>query len=222
MRSDGRDLKQLTNDKFRNRGPVWSPDQKRIAFYSDRSGNYQIWAINPDGSNMEQLSNSKHHFGYTPMWLPDGNHIIFGTDRGTVEIDLSTPFERRTEHGVVLMGDTLKGSPEVAAISQSGDQVALMWWSGDTARSEIYSARTRTTIVIPIFAREWLKDDRGLFGFKQESDSLYIWSAQSGRCYAALYVPASDRISYTLSPDNRTLYFARGAGESDVWEARLK
>ena len=32
----------LTNDKFRERLPRWSPDGKKIAFHTDRSGKYQI------------------------------------------------------------------------------------------------------------------------------------------------------------------------------------
>ena len=222
VRKDGRDLKQLTNDGFRNRGPVWSPDQKRIAFYSDRTGNYQIWAISPDGSNLEQLSNSKRHFGYAPMWLPDGNHIVFNTDSGSVEIDLSTPFEARTQHSVVLMRDTIKASSEIAAISHSGLQVATISVSGDSLTAEVYSAVTHTAVKIPLYAREWLKDDLGIMGLKRDSDSLYVWNAQTGRCGRGIYVAGSDRISYELSPDNRTLYFAKDAGESDVWEATLK
>src|ERR1700694_1167446 len=40
------------------RAPVWSPDNQRIAFGSSRSGLLQIFAINADGSNPQNLSSN--------------------------------------------------------------------------------------------------------------------------------------------------------------------
>jgi TolB protein len=36
--------------------PTWSPDGKRILFASDRSGRNQLWAVNLDGTALEQIS----------------------------------------------------------------------------------------------------------------------------------------------------------------------
>ena len=53
---DGANWRNLTDDKFRDRTPRWSPDGTKIAFASDRSGKYQIWMINADGSNLRQIT----------------------------------------------------------------------------------------------------------------------------------------------------------------------
>ena len=44
-RSDGSEVRQLTNDAARDRHPAWSPDGKTIYFYSNRAGGYQVWNI---------------------------------------------------------------------------------------------------------------------------------------------------------------------------------
>jgi serine/threonine protein kinase len=55
--------------------PVYSPDGKRIAFRSDRSGTLQIWVCNADGSNQVQVS-TRPTAG-SPHWSPDSSQITF-------------------------------------------------------------------------------------------------------------------------------------------------
>jgi len=52
IRKDGSGLRQLTDDVYKDRAPRWSPDGKRIAFYSNRGGKYEIWTIEADGSGL--------------------------------------------------------------------------------------------------------------------------------------------------------------------------
>ena len=47
MRSDGTGF-GLTDDAHRDREPKWSPDGKKVGFYSDRSGEFQLWTVNAD------------------------------------------------------------------------------------------------------------------------------------------------------------------------------
>ena len=58
IRTDGTGRRQLTDDLHEDRYPQWSPDGKRIAFYSNRSGSYEIWTINTDGSGLKQLTDT--------------------------------------------------------------------------------------------------------------------------------------------------------------------
>jgi len=64
-----------------NREPVWSPEGKRIAFYSShcnlaRSFKNGIFFINPDGSGLEEIVPG----GRRVAWSPDGKKIAFTFD----------------------------------------------------------------------------------------------------------------------------------------------
>jgi Tol biopolymer transport system component/DNA-binding winged helix-turn-helix (wHTH) protein len=62
----------------RDGAPQFSPDGKRIAFVSERSGELEIWVCNSDGSSPLQLTSL--HGVTTPRWSPDGRRIAFDSD----------------------------------------------------------------------------------------------------------------------------------------------
>jgi Tol biopolymer transport system component len=55
MDMDGSGIQRLTDNGDTDGLPIWSPDGQTIAFASDRSGEWAIWAMNPDGSNQRIL-----------------------------------------------------------------------------------------------------------------------------------------------------------------------
>jgi Tol biopolymer transport system component/DNA-binding winged helix-turn-helix (wHTH) protein len=64
----------------------YSPDGKKIAFISKRSGTYQIWVCDSDGSDPRRLTNLDSANG-DPNWSPDGRYIVFDTRlRGNADI----------------------------------------------------------------------------------------------------------------------------------------
>ncbi len=56
--------------------PRWSPDGKRLAFSSNRTGRYEIWVVAADGSGLLQLTDGPGDKTW-PVWSPDGTSILF-------------------------------------------------------------------------------------------------------------------------------------------------
>jgi len=79
MRPDGSELTNLTNDPTGDINPFWSPDGKRIAFESVRTGLSQIFVMDADGSNVFQVTDGEvqRQFANSDPWSPDGSRLIF-------------------------------------------------------------------------------------------------------------------------------------------------
>ncbi len=74
--SNGDRPRELTQGAWRDSAPTWSPDGKRIAFISTRSGTPQIHVMWADTHEVTQLT----HLDYTPSglrWSPDSRQIAF-------------------------------------------------------------------------------------------------------------------------------------------------
>jgi Tol biopolymer transport system component/DNA-binding winged helix-turn-helix (wHTH) protein len=58
-------------------GPQFSPDGSKVAFESTRSGAYEVWMCQSDGSSLMQLTHFNPSVTGTPRWSPDGQRIVF-------------------------------------------------------------------------------------------------------------------------------------------------
>lgn len=67
---------QLTGDPASDIQPAFSPDDARVAFASDRAGNWDIWIKSVDGGQPIQVTDGLADEMH-PSWSPDGTNLVF-------------------------------------------------------------------------------------------------------------------------------------------------
>ncbi len=77
MDLESKDVQKLSID-HRDQQPEWSPDGAKIIFSTTRNGPYQLWTMNPDGSDPHRFSASGGSlWDLDPIMSPDGHVLIF-------------------------------------------------------------------------------------------------------------------------------------------------
>jgi TolB protein len=125
--------------------PVWSPDGDRIAFVSWYDGEDNIYLMNPDGSNITQVTSDPFRYFYIfrdpddkdPAWSPDGKRIVFVSGRSASLLSPHTESNiyvmdadgrnvvRLTGHAANLIPDNLYGFSR-PTWSPDGKRIAFM------------------------------------------------------------------------------------------------
>jgi Tol biopolymer transport system component len=125
---ENQSAKRLTFDPAIDSTPLWSPDETRLVFTSDRAKRFNLYVKNADGSQEEQLIPQEGPDRYPLDWSRDGKYVIY--QRGTDLWYLTFP-----ELAPTLF---LKAAsaPNVARFSPDGKWLAYA--SNESGRWEIY------------------------------------------------------------------------------------
>ncbi len=75
-RVDGRSVTQLTSDPAHDVMPTFSPDGQRIAFASDRAGNWDIYVMSLAGGQPMQVTTDASQELHA-SWSPDGSQLVY-------------------------------------------------------------------------------------------------------------------------------------------------
>jgi Tol biopolymer transport system component len=221
--------RQLTNDRFRDRGPAWSPNGKKIAFYSDRSGNYEIWTINVDGTGLTQVTNTPGVNRSGALWSPDGSRLAFVQRRGpTWDTYVIDPDKSPSQQVVEELPAIGAGNEYFAPTSWSPDGQKLAGSRTFTDRAAAggiyaYSFESRVFQIIADKAAgaRWLNDSRRLIYPNSATNKIYLVDMLSPVPVEILSVAPRSLGTIRIAPDNRTLYFTVSTSESHVWLMNL-
>lgn len=151
--------RQLTDTPDFDRHPAISPDGSRIAFTTDRDGNWEIYLMNMDGSGQTNVTHAPSS-EYFPTWSADGQSLVFQSNRdgGTEQffwLDLRTGGLRQITHSSVgVVGAVL--SPDDQWIAGYANVDTPYWLIANVADGSIISG-TRG------IATDWVDGDTFLY-----------------------------------------------------------
>ncbi len=220
VRTDGTGLRTLTDDLHRDRAPRWSPDGKRLLFYSNRSGKYEAWTIQPDGSGLRQLTFESRGNVVESLWSPDGARLVYLVQgHGTYLLDAAKPWRDQTPQELPPLGES-SAVFLASSWSADGEKLAGHRLGADFLRGgiSIFSFRSRRFERLTEFGvyPVWLHDQRRLL-FQSEG-KIYLLDSLTGTTREFLSIPPNEAgPNFDISPDDRTLYFVLHANEADVW-----
>ncbi|MBI4454402.1 MAG: PD40 domain-containing protein [Acidobacteria bacterium] len=224
VRSDGKDLRQLTDDLEKDRGPRWSPDGKHIAFYSNRSGTFEIWTIRPDGSDLQRLTEGDV---IHPVWSPDSSRLAATMGDRSCILQVPKPWKEQTPVTLPTLSDS--GAPFIISSWSPDEHLLAGVWIGpsDTGNGiGTYSLDRRSLSKLSEFGTwpQWLNDSRRLL-FRAEND-IYLLDSQSKRL-RKLFSASQEPLAFfpdtvAVSRDNQVIYFSVSISESDLWGIDLR
>jgi eukaryotic-like serine/threonine-protein kinase len=213
----GKQWREVTNDEPFDRYVRWSPDGKRIAFYSDRNGGGQVWVSQSDGSGLKQLTFNSSEIGGTgfPVWSSDGTRIANHFNGATYILDAGrTQTEQQAE--------TLPKDPvyRFVAWDWSPDGKKLLGvMTGSEVRQIGYFNFETQTYEIAIASTEgigsWLPDSSRFV--YSEGSKIFIADITTKQKRQIFENPAVDIRSPFVSRDGKLLYYIAANYESDIW-----
>ena len=187
---------QLTTLESYESAPVWSPDGKKIAFASDRYGNFDVFVMPSNGGAAQRLTTNS--VGETPSaFTPDGKYILFSAAIQDPAESALFPRSAMTElYKVPATGgrtEQVLGTPaEAVCFDKSGEHFFYQDQKG--------------------FEDQWRKHHTSSI-----TRDIWMYDTRTGK-HTNLTRHAGEDRNPALSPDGQTLYFLseRNGGSFNV------
>lgn len=162
-----------------NSYPNPSPDGKRVLFQSNRTGRWEIYVMNADGSDPTQLTDRAGD-NVTPVWSPDGKRIALAASPGG-NSDI-----------YVMNAD---GSEWKRLTDHPGDD-SHPHWSADGSRIVFNSPRTT-----PDLTADWSSQWHEIFSMKVDGTDLRQHTDHGTVCTYPSFSPDGTKIAYRKVTD---------------------
>ncbi len=207
-------LRQLSDGAWRDTGPAWSPDGKRLAFVSNRSGSNQVHVMWVDTRETLQLTRVEHEPANL-RWSPDGKQVAFTMrlpdEKPVLPVKLpKTPKGAQLAKGATVVDRTSWGRDGVGPIAPGYVHVFTVdAVAGGTPRQVTrgdydhgafdWSLDGRTLFVSGIRKpdAEYLRDDSEIYAVDVATSEAKALTDRSGPDTNPLVSPDGRHVAYT-------------------------
>ncbi|MGD1916579.1 MAG: DPP IV N-terminal domain-containing protein [Phycisphaerales bacterium] len=241
---DSRVITRLTKSEGNDVMPKFSPDGKRVAFSSNRSGNWDLFVMPTKGGKAVQITTESSHELH-PSWSPDGKYLAFsrlGEVSGKWEIwvtEVGNPgVSKFLTYGLFpqwspVAGNSSDGKGEriLYQVSKKRGDRAFTVWSLDFSG---FYASNQTQVASSPYAAcinpSWSKDGKWItfatvpnptqWAQMEETRpaSAQLWMvAQDGTALVELTDDNAVNLMPTWGPDNQIFYISDRGGVDNVW-----
>jgi TolB protein len=118
-------------DSFQNVHAALSPDRTTIVFSSNRQGDFDLYLMDPDGTNLRRITTQPGADG-DPTWTPDGKRIIYTATRSGSSQIISINPDGSDPRQLTTAG----GGNHSAVVSPDGTWIAFI--TGRDGNDELY------------------------------------------------------------------------------------
>lgn len=190
----------LTVGTSYNTSPVWSPDGSKIAFASDRNGNFDVYVMPAEGGEATRLT--FHSADEIPTsFTPDGKGVLFTAAILDAATSVQFPHPILTE----LYRVDLEGHMPVQVLTTPAQYAT---W--DRAGKRLAYSDVRG------FEMEWRKHDNSSF-----ARDVWVWDAAANK-HTRLTEFGADNRQPVWGPDGESLFFlSERSGSFNVWKLSL-
>ena len=192
---------QLTVHEAYEYMPVWSPDGSKIAFASDRYGNFDVFVMEASGGSATRLTFHSAS-DYPTSFTPDGQAVLFASGRLDAEDMVGYPRRGKQPelYSVAVKGgmpEQVLSTPAIYAVYDSaGERIA-------------YSDRKG-------LENEWRKHDDSSF-----ARDVWIYDVETGQHTKLTAFGADDRQPVWAPGEDALFYLSESNGTFNVWQLAL-
>ena len=204
----------------RNRIAHWSPRGDRLAFASDRSGEYQIYTVRSDGSDLQPLDDAIRNTIY-PIWSPGGDRLLVThLTHGLTQVMVPWPRGNGPVEEIPRLGST--GGMVPRDWSPDGSTIAgtLNPQGAEQSGIVLYHIASKTYEQVTEQGDNpfWLPDGRLLYS-RYGLRSLFIFDPKTRKEHdLRLDLPGGfDGFNVAMSRDGKSVFLVEVDSEADIW-----
>ena len=235
---NGTAVTQLTADPSSDIQPAFSPDNGRVAFSSNRAGNWDIWLIGIDGQQPVQVTNTPMDEVH-PSWSPDGTHLVYSAlarTAGQWELWVA-PAEESAASTFIGYGLSPEWSPvDDTIVFQRSRERGSRWYSIWTIQlvdgEPRYPTEIAASVDYAMVSPSWSRDGQRIayttvatlgpidpeFGATFETSDIWVIDAEGGS-RMRLTDGHTSNFSPTWSQAGRVFFTSSRSGHENIWSS---